>query len=562
MMKYFKHIYFLIFCTEAILYVFYCRRFDFFPYDSGYYWMLGTAFAPAQGLDILSPDYKYGAVKGYFLPFLLALQIKAASILHMAPELLVRIFNALGTAFLAVYAVPWLFNKIFSFSVSKINIVSYILLSQFFLYFWGGFMQYPLSDFSSFICWVMGAFFLLKAKDKITKSARGGVLFCIISGTLFAAAYNIRSIYLFGFAAFAVYLFACLLKERGFRKAVAYTAFIVLGFIALEIPQAYINVQKYDKASLLIDGSSDTNLAVLAEGTATLEFLGSPGVGAIKAKDPAGVLFFGDRGSFRNYGEYIKFFMEYPFYNIGFYFKKMIAGMDVWFDTPYIIDYFKNSFLFRNLNYLVLFFGAVGLFFVKFNLRQGILCGLFVLPALVSCMGHVEPRYFLPIYALFYYLCAFIAVPRLISAAAKYKAKVFTTHKGFAIKIAVSFLGFFIFMNYFSQSVMALSSEPLYSGKVRVTKPVAAMEKITNGDTVSFDAIAGKTYKVAFKLKNPAMCDIIKIFYDKKYITVTPDFYRKNYHIFLNRPENGAVTLIFDIAGSRRSCEISDLEII
>lgn len=511
-----------------------------------------------EGFDLLAPNYTSHVFKGYFFPLIIAVQLKLAQFLHVDQFLFIKLCNALGLAITAVYILPSFFNKLFDIKLTKINIISYILLSQFFLFFWGGFLHYPLSDFPSAIFFILGILFLLYTSDARNRIIGGG--FLLVAGMCFAAAYNIRSIYLFGFYGFLIYIFVISFKSSGIKNAVLYTTIFLAGFIILELPQFYINVEKYGQYSILLT-SKGVNLLLLRYGTSIIDYFAVVGVGGLYVRDPSGVFVFGGRASFMNYGDYVKFLLENPAFQVGFYFKKLISSLDIKYDTTYVIDYFKNMIIFRNFNYLIIFLGIISFIIKKISLRQLVICSLFFLPAFVALFGAVESRYFLLIYILLYYRASFITIPHIIDLFLKNGLKATTLYIRRTVSIFLVFIAFIMFMNYFSISVMAMAEPlPLYSNKPKSAPALITKNEISSGESFMLETNKNEIYNIYFRLENPSRCEKIIISNGLFEFSILPHFYRKNYHAYIKGTGDN-MTLTFSFFPNNEACEVRDLKI-
>ncbi|MDR1216842.1 MAG: hypothetical protein LBK25_09185, partial [Treponema sp.] len=183
-----------------------------FPYDSGAYWILSNSF----GKDgFFFPN----SIRGYVFPFFLHVGKSIFGFTGLDEIIRFRIFAALFASFILIFLLPENFlsiaNKSRTFESRKERryfLISRLFLMIVFIYFWNGLLLYPLSDFYAFAFISIASVCAFKMGN--TEHILKIIGFSFICGVFTYAAYNTRTIYLFG----AIPILLLFIRNNGKKK--------------------------------------------------------------------------------------------------------------------------------------------------------------------------------------------------------------------------------------------------------------------------------------------------------------------------------------------------------
>jgi hypothetical protein len=213
-----------------------------------------------------------------------------------------------------------------------------------------------------------------------------------------------------------------LLRELG-RRIVA-VALVLVGAILITVPQSLINHHQAGTWTPTPRGSHDVSLVQLSAGLIAqrYETFVGPRDEYPRARlfyvDPAGWRVLQDEGidGVSNYRQYLRVVVHHPLLMGTSYGLHLFNGLDVWYPTPYVRHLSDRSPLLSLLQYALLFV-AIALLAVREARRMlgqidwGAIA-ILLSPCVISITGAVEPRFFLPAYALVYLLVCFGPGPR------------------------------------------------------------------------------------------------------------------------------------------------------
>ena len=207
-----------------------------YPHDGTYYWTIGDSMFDG-GFNVLNYPETF---RGYFFPLLVEVfkNVSSVGVLNNIGgwNLLIGLLVALTFS----YELPLLFlnRGINSFKEMLCSVLTCIL----FLYIWGDFISYPLSDFPAFTFILIGVN-SLRVCDFETTGSFTKILRCIVTGMGLSAAYNIRAAYLFGVIVLLIVFTWNQIKNRKRDFLIGLVA-ILLGAFIVALPQCMIN-KKY-----------------------------------------------------------------------------------------------------------------------------------------------------------------------------------------------------------------------------------------------------------------------------------------------------------------------------
>jgi hypothetical protein len=333
-----------------------------FPYDSGLYWMLSNSF----GKDgFFFPD----SFRGYVFPFFLHIGKDIFGFTGLDEIVRFRIFVALFASFILIIFLPESFLSIANKHQTLNNrkeccyfLFLRLFLMIVFIYFWDGLLLYPLSDFYAFAFISIASVCAFKTEN--TEHIFKTIGLSFICGVFTYAAYNTRTIYLFGI----IPIFILFIRNNGKKKYLRLFITIVtftIGVTAISIPQYKINIRtknihsiavitNYRGSNSLFTFQLKTGLSVQLYQTyiGDKSIYASPAVSFI---DPIGKAITAQEPPVNKPIEYIKLFFKYPFEFFGIYLRHFINMLNPLFGEIYIKDILKSKMNKILINYLILF---------------------------------------------------------------------------------------------------------------------------------------------------------------------------------------------------------------
>ena len=385
------------------------------PYDSGEYWSL--AKVPVFG-DTPSS-------RGYLFPTLLS-PLRYLGDLSADPLLVIRLGLPLAYGLILPLALPACFTHLFGGKVTFMRrLVPVVLLAALF----PGVLLYPLSDLPALLM-ALGALYFASRGFDAQASARRAVFRLALAGILMGAAYNTRTIYLFGLMGLVV--FAAL---RGMNPASRLprwlaVAAVLCGALAISLPQAIVNQRMHGTPGLAVRAVAHKHTLFASQlvwGMAIqrYETTVSPESPAptVFYLDPAGEQLVRDamaRGDPYSLPFYLKFVAQHPVDFLALYVRHAINGLDVRDGIVYTTKPSPLRIRTALLNFALLALAC----WVAWSMRARVLepaqavtrsasaswgfpLAVLVLPVAAILPGAVETRFFLPLHLLAYCLIAF-----------------------------------------------------------------------------------------------------------------------------------------------------------
>ena len=412
-----KQILFVLITIGVFIYIYNSKNYSFY-YDSLHYWELGKSFERDGRFSILSYN---NSLRGYLLPLLNYLIYNIARILEINEVLFFRAVSGFTFSWFTVFFCPNFGEKILK---SQINIYQRLIFSLAMIYFWRGYILYPLSDLVSLYLLFLGIYLALRLDITNDKSNNFREYFSI--GILIGGASIVRPSYLVAIPIVLIYVSTKSLMRNRYKGAGV--ILVVLGLITVYFPQAYINHHNFQTSSPFIQTQRSLGnslyLSQLKWGLEIQRYETS-----ISSDYPRPQMYFYDKhglllsetidiGSINNYMDYIRNALKYPLDFKVMYFKHLFNGLDITWPTPYVTDVYKNRTFFSLANYSIIF---VSLILLYKSLRKIIsdVDILFVLATLLSTValsipGAVEIRFFLPLYIMMYMIVFYTDFVRYI----------------------------------------------------------------------------------------------------------------------------------------------------
>lgn len=205
-------------------------------HDSGYYWSIADSTLENGIFNITNYPETY---RGCLFP-LLILIVKSICNGVWGWRILssVMIASCFGVIF------PLFFN---SNVITVRKMLRAILTEVIFLYVWGNYIQYSLSDFVAFYFFLVAItidkIIIEDNKDELQnthKKVKNSILW-VISGIFYYAAYNTRVVYVYAIFIVIIYLFFAL--KKNLNLIFVTMVLILLGAFVCSIPQCIVNSQ-------------------------------------------------------------------------------------------------------------------------------------------------------------------------------------------------------------------------------------------------------------------------------------------------------------------------------
>lgn len=377
-----------------------------FYFDSGSYWALGERFVRDGEFSLLNFD---NGLRGYAFPLLLLGYRELSEALSINPSLAVKIFNALVLAWIGGVLVPALARL--AWPERPWGPAPRIALTGVLLFFWRGYLSFPLSDFPALAV-------ALLAIVAVTRHESPAWLF--VAGAAAALAINLRPAYILIVLVLILLLAFAWFKARhsphaGLLKRSAGIAALILGFALVSLPQSLATHRHHDTLSFVPGSAADLSSFQLGSGLALQRYdtyVGTAAPGPLmRYVDPTGDRLLAERGgTIRGSADYLDLILTRPITMAGVFSRHVINGLDPRYATPYVerLDISGTNRLLRLAGFLLVFLALLRLFWPAARRRLGPAnwrypLALAVLAATVIPSA-IETRFMLPVYLFCYVL--------------------------------------------------------------------------------------------------------------------------------------------------------------
>ncbi len=390
-----------------------------FYYDAGHYWELGESFTRNGHFSLLNFE---DSGRGYALPLLdHVLQILARG-LTWTESSIVKLFNVLIFALIGSVLAPRLAETIWP--TQRWGLWRRVALTALLIVFWGGYLNYPLSDFPGL------AAGLLALVAVASPDSPGWMLSAGIAGAL---AIDIRAAYVLLAPALIVLPALTWWQQRG--GAHASTArrslcmgLLVTGFVAVSLPQSLAEHRHYGSLSFVPGATLNTGETYLTRGLSLQRYdtyVGPELAAQMDYEDAAGVRLLRTQKDEKvtSDSQYLELIASHPLAMGALLVRHAINGLDVRYRTAYVehAEDGSNRWL-RIAGFALVFLGLVRLLWPTARRSLGptrwrypaVLVALFM----TGLISSVEARYMLPAYLLAYILALAPGWPKPIGAPA------------------------------------------------------------------------------------------------------------------------------------------------
>ena len=372
-------------------------------FDSKYYWNLANVVFD-NGDKPFIPIYilKYPqSIRGYFFPVLVGL--------------FKYIFQGMkGWRILASLSMAGCFSFSLPFAVKNGPIDSIkellrtLLAYVVFMWVWGNFMQYPLSDFFSFLL-LLTAIAFLRILGKMKHIALKGI-FGFFAGACLYAAYNTRTT--FFYSALLVLLAVILQNRKKVRTLCVVMVTVLLGMAVMALPQCHIN--RYHEGVYSPRVFYDLVDSEVYRGIYTARYETYIGVSdaypSVEAvfRDRAGTeLIRREKLTEADFQleQIFGLFLKYPLDMCGIYFRHLVSLLTPVYRQVYLTDIYAVDWvciLVSIMIWLAAGYGSIVQVHEKGFSVNGLFFLALCLPGLLQIFDEPELRFFLPIYVLAY----------------------------------------------------------------------------------------------------------------------------------------------------------------
>ena len=407
-----------------------------FYYDSGGYWGLGQTFTSAGHFSLLNFT---SPLRGYLLPLIDHLLQQLAVGLGWSYSTAAKLFNALMFALIGAVLAPRLAETIWP--AIRWGLGRRLSLTALLLIFWGGYLDFPLSDFPALAA-------ALLALIAIARTDSPGWMF--VAGLASAAAIEMRPSYLV-LAPLLVVLVAWRWLEQRHEPVLWSRRWLcavlaIVGFVLIALPQSLTSHRHFATWSFVPGAKAHLTSLQFTEGMRLQRYetyIGEAHPPRMLYEDPSGIrLLDSQRGQkIETTGEYLSIIVSHPITMAGVFMRHIINGFDQRYSTPYVshLDTGSQRWL-RIAGFLLTFLALVRVLWTPARRRLGACRWRFAVALGLCCVtsipSAVEPRYFLPGYLLGYVLVLLPGWPNPIARGVD-GARRYRSVAGLAISLGV-----------------------------------------------------------------------------------------------------------------------------
>lgn len=289
-----------------------------------------------------------------------------------------------------------------------------------FIYVWGDFLIYPLSDLVATFFLVLGAWIERRILSKITKRRFELIIFSILTGASFYISYNCRATFLYGVIVLLIWGAFRIEKDR---NAVIVLSMLLVGTIIVMLPQCIVNKNCEGAFSprVYTENYSEYTTAKNLQMQQVVWGLKWPRyetyMGDDEAYPSSGVYFIDQTGVSLIEKEliteddftlkkWVKVLIKHPLDMIAIYTRHVINAMTPVWNHIYIKDIYDINAIMIALSIVAWLISIASISCSvhngKADINANVICVAMVFPCLMQLMGAVEIRFILPLYMLCY----------------------------------------------------------------------------------------------------------------------------------------------------------------
>jgi hypothetical protein len=387
-----------------------------FYYDSLNYWMLGKTFSVHGNFSLLNFS---SPLRGYLL-YLIDHGLQGIAVAFgWGASTCAKIFNAFVFALIGAVLAPKLAE--ISWPERHWTMWRRLALVLLLLVFWSGFLNFPLSDFPALMM-------VLIALVSIACYPKPG--WVLLSGIATGAAIDMRPAYVLLapiVVVLAVWRYVELNKDTSIRRQALCSTLLVVGFLAVSLPQSLSAHRHYHTWSFVPGTAAHLESFQLTEGLGIQRVGGYVGAGhppLMLYADPAGAALLNEQTghTITGLGQYLHLVVDHPVTMGGVLGRHLINGLDQRYSTPYVehLDTGSHRWL-RLAGFLLIFLALLRVAWPAARRGLGSTRWRYPVALLLCCITTVptamETRFLLPIYLLSYILVLAPGWPNPIGAA-------------------------------------------------------------------------------------------------------------------------------------------------
>lgn len=433
----FFHSRIFIACTLFVLtvvYLYFSGKGKSFVYDGMWYFTIGDKVFE-NGINIYNFPETF---RGYLFPVIMSGLKKIVASIGINQNWAWFVLASSMLSAIFVYLLPALFGRRKRY-IDNREIIGCFVAIALFLFFWGDFLFYPLSDLTAcfFLLFAVDLLNLLyKSQSKILVRIAAG----FFAGVCIYAAYNTRVTYVYGaLIAFIIYM-VIEITERKIKRLLISAVTIIVGCLILAVPQMMINNKYIGQPSpkvyteQLDNYSNDLQMQQVRWGlqipryetyAGSTELYPSP---SVVFDDPVGSEIIdreGINGKPFTIRTLLQLLLKYPLDFLGLYSRHLISLLTPIYKQVYIDNLFVDksfNIVFGVFLWLLL---AVAFVIIKPIKKSNIIKCLNVIavcfPAFLQAVGAPELRFFLLMYLVLYHSVGTEIKYRLLFARLKKK---------------------------------------------------------------------------------------------------------------------------------------------
>ncbi len=387
---------------------------NYYYYDSRYYNSIGDAVF-SNGFNLMLYPETY---RGCMLPLIISFIKKFLGEIWGW-----RILSSFMVALMLGLFLPYIMN----YTIETIKDIIPIIVAQLvLLFFWGNFLQYPLSDMPATF-FLIATVYLVKILIKIVNDNNNRqqilkyLFISVLTSVCIYLAYNCRVAYIYGGIISLLTCIFFIVKQKKYKYLLYGVISLIFGIAIISYPQCKINKQYVGEYTprICTEQYTDYNASLqstqLLWGLSYLRFEGY--VGDESLYSDAGVSFndlVGNKiielesinaDNFKM-TDILKIIIKYPLDAIGIYTKHFISLATPLWNQIYITNLFTNKTILVFISIILwMILGikiASRIEMKEYRIKDTVLIVSICIPALMQLFGAPEMRFFFPFHIILY----------------------------------------------------------------------------------------------------------------------------------------------------------------
>lgn len=381
-------------------------------YDSSYYCVIGDGVINKSGIHLnLFPKTFRGCILPVFIQLL--------NVTPLGLDIGWKLIGSLASSLLFVGIIPRIISG------NGINnakeLIGSVISSYIYIYIWGDFIAYPLSDMIAFFFMAIGVLCcrVILEDENANKPVRYWKYF--IFGATSYVAYNTRCTYLYGIVLLILLIVVVLSYRRKFRNLIIGLIVMGIGIFVASVPQCFVNINCEDVFSPKIytenydSSASNLQMQQIVWGLQYPRY--ETYIGAYSKYPAPGVFFVDQTGQTLvekelitentfSIKKWVELVVHYPLDILSIYTRHLINAMTPLWNRVYIENINTNKLPIIFISLLIWFICVLDILrkYMSKNINwiAILLVIMTCIPAFMQIMGAVEIRFFLPVYLLAY----------------------------------------------------------------------------------------------------------------------------------------------------------------